>query len=80
MPSTESNLPTKIDVFCERVGIHSSWAMSASNTSPRLKFEPLRGMKLMLAVATALGVSPAVMVMLISLAMKLGAPPEWMVS
>ena len=54
--------------------------MSASSTSPRLKFEPLRGMKLMLAVATALGVSPAVRVKLISLAMKLGAPPEWMVS
>ncbi len=76
MPSTESNLPTKIDVFCDRVGIHSTWATSTSRKSPRLKFDPVRGTKFTLAVASRPSPSDDVSIRLTSLTMNPGAPPE----
>src|SRR5450432_2005231 len=79
MPRTESNLPTKIEVRWERVGIHSSWARSTSRKSPRLKFEPDRGTKFTLAVATALSPRPEVKFRFSSLEMKPGAQNKYII-
>ncbi len=80
MPTTDSNLPTKIEVRPDGVGIHSSWAMSTSMKSPSENSRPERGMKSTLAVASALRAMAASSRRLTSLTMKLGAPVESMLS
>ena len=80
IPSTGSILPTKIEVRCDRVGIHSSWARSTSRKSPRLKSRPVRGTKFTLSVPTRLSPMPALVARLISFRMKPGAPFESMLS
>ena len=80
IPTTDSNLPTKIEVRPEAVGIHSSWARSTSMKSPSENSRPERGMKSTLAVAIALRATAASRRRLTSLTMKLGAPVESMLS
>ena len=80
MPNTGSILPMKIDVRCESVGSHSTCAMSTSSASPRAKSLPVRGVKLMLADTSAVGVSAERSVTLTSLSTKPGAPRELMLS
>ena len=58
IPITESNLPTKIEVLL-RAGRHPLQLGDVDvEHVAQAEVDPLRGMKLMLAVATALGVSP----------------------
>src|SRR5690348_69226 len=75
-PSTESTLPTKIEVLPSWVGIHSSCARSTSNESPRLKLLPARGVKLTLDENSALDPSPALTLRLSSLTRNVSLPSE----